>query len=320
MSRPSSTATVAGTAPSARTVASTSRASLEVARTRHTMGDDRAFKRDDRAAGVQRRGDLGGDVGMSSQRCLPGNVKLAAAPSARSSAAARPRPARSAAMCAAMKVSPAPGDAGDHHRGRGGDDDRLRRRGAGGPRPVGHDNAPRAARDQPQRGLFGDAKAAPSGSGRLAAVDVERRAPWDRKGRSRSALPGEAGATRRSAAAKAGSVAMRSSSASVRLPSSAAMPRPGRLGAPERDRREAGAGSCRPRPPANARRRWRQRGRSRPRSPCSDRWADRRSGRHARLEAERAQAAAISASPSASRPTALSSAGRSPSRPASPRC
>ncbi len=59
--RPSRTATVAGTAPLSRTAASEARATSRFCGYGQAVADERGFEGDDRAAGGQRRGNLGGD-------------------------------------------------------------------------------------------------------------------------------------------------------------------------------------------------------------------------------------------------------------------
>ena len=54
---------VAGTAPPARTAASTSSAAARLSGRGQPVGEQRALQRDDRAAGAQGVGDLGGEDG-----------------------------------------------------------------------------------------------------------------------------------------------------------------------------------------------------------------------------------------------------------------
>ncbi len=69
-SRPAWTATVAGTAPDARTAASDARRDLQVLGVRQTVADERRLERDHRPAGGQGRGHLGLDVEQVGQhRC-----------------------------------------------------------------------------------------------------------------------------------------------------------------------------------------------------------------------------------------------------------
>ena len=60
-SRPSFSATVAGTAPDARTAASDAGRDLDVLRVREPVADQRGLEGDDRGAVAERVGDLGGD-------------------------------------------------------------------------------------------------------------------------------------------------------------------------------------------------------------------------------------------------------------------
>jgi hypothetical protein len=184
----------------------------------------------------------------------------AAADRARPAAAARLGPARLGGDMRGHEGIARPGDARRPSRA-GGRAWAGRPRGASAAAAAVGDQRPRApARDQRRGGLGASANSVPGTAARPPPVDIKRGARMPEQGRRRSALPGLAGARRRSAAANRGEAAISASSASVRLPSSAIRP-VGRGAVPAAHPR-TGAGSRRPRPPANGRRQWRRSGRS----------------------------------------------------------